>query len=145
MPYFRCWRFHRKRRGPEWQRAISTTPHSPPWAAIPSGIYPITPLCQACEEDLNARTAYTRSFKGKGAKADLVYSQSGYAAINIKNANGNWVPVDARLKPESNGRFSALSRHAPTAIDMASGYSSVKKRVRRNGFQPTPRVVVACR
>ena len=92
----------------------------------PARDLPYNAPCQDCEEDLNARTEFTRSYRGKGDKAGLVYSQSSYSALNIKNAQGQWVPVDARLRPVGNGRYSAPDQHAPVSVDVAAGFGSIR-------------------
>ena len=87
---------------------------------------PYNAPCKDCVEDLSARTEMTRFFKGTGPDKGLVYSQGGYSPINMKNASGRWVPVDARLKPEGNGLYTAKDQPTPVTIDLNAGHSSIR-------------------
>lgn len=97
--------------------------------------------CKNCTEDLSARTAYTRSFKGTGENAGLVYTQAGQFPINIQNERGNWIPVDTRLKPEGNGRFAARDQYYPVAIDMVTGQSSLQNPYGEIRFNRRPELI----
>ena len=87
---------------------------------------PYNAPCKDCVEDLSARTEMTRFFKGTGPDKGLVYSQGGYSPINMKNASGRWVPVDARLKPVGNGLYTAKDQPTPVTIDLNAGHSSIR-------------------
>lgn len=87
---------------------------------------PYNAPCSECAEDLAARTEYTRTFKGRGAEAGKVYSQSGYSPLHLKDASGQWIPVDGRLKLLQAGVFAAPDQHAPVTIDLSRGSCSVQ-------------------
>ena len=106
-------------------------------SANPETDLPYNAPCTDCIEDLQARTAYTRSYKGKDG---LVYSQAGYSPINIKNSSGKWVPVDARLKPNGSGVYAAIDQPFPTEIDLSRG-SSIKNPYGEIRFNNRPELI----
>lgn len=105
----------------------------------PAGL-PYNAPCGDCTEDVTARTEYSRTFRGKGSKSGLVYSQAGYTPIHIRNDVGEWISVDARLKPAGNGKYEAKSQHFPTQIDLSKG-SSIKNPLGEIWFNNRPELI----
>ena len=122
------------KQGPE-AAPVNYTYFSP--SGNPETDLPYNAPCKECTEELSARTETTRSYKGTGKNAGLVYSQGGYMPINIHNAAGRWVPVDARLKPKGPGLFAAEDQHAPVSIDLGQG-SRIRNRLGEIRFNNRP-------
>lgn len=87
---------------------------------------PYNAPCTECEEDLSARTEFTKTYYGKGKNADKIYTQSGYSPLHIKDARGNWITFDSRLRKQAPGLYTAPDQHSPVTIDLNAGSSSVR-------------------
>lgn len=87
---------------------------------------PYNAPCEDCIEDVAARTEYTRTFNGTGSKKGLVYSQSGYTPLNVKDENNNWITFDNRLRFYQKGLYIAPDQHAPITVNLNEGYNSIK-------------------
>lgn len=86
---------------------------------------PYNAPCSSCKEDLSRRTETSRFFNGTGPDAGKTYSQAGYTPLHMQR-NGQWVTIDARLKPEGADVFSAGDQHFPTRLNLAEGFSSIQ-------------------
>jgi gliding motility-associated-like protein len=86
---------------------------------------PYNAPCSECEEDISARTEFTKTYNGTGSKKGYIYTQSGYSPLHIKDKNGNWITFDARLRKQSHGVYTAQDQHSPVTIDMNTGICSI--------------------
>ena len=65
-------------------------------------------------EDVGARTARSKTFVNRdGTRTSKVFSQ----AINVRDAQGRWVPIDTALARGSDGRLHTGA--SPTGLDLA--------------------------
>ncbi len=87
---------------------------------------PYNAPCVSCEEDLEARTEFTRTFYGIDTDKGQVYSQAGYTPLHLKDNSGRWIDVDSRLKPLGNSVFAAKNQHTPVVIDLLRKNSSIQ-------------------
>jgi gliding motility-associated-like protein len=71
-----------------------------------------------CFEDLAKRTEKTKTFIKKGTNGTGLFIQSSTDPMHMKNANGEWITINALLAPSStNGVYAATQQVAPVVID----------------------------
>jgi hypothetical protein len=63
------------------------------------GLLPYNAPCSDCYELIHLRTDTTRMFVEKGSEGTRFYSQASYNAMSYKDAEGNYLTYDYRLKP----------------------------------------------
>lgn len=75
--------------------------------------------CKDCYEDIGQRKEYNKTYVKKGSNKTFSYTQTCTQPMHYKDAAGNWLTIDPRLKPsaEANGIYAAKNQTSPTCIN----------------------------
>ena len=92
------------------------------------GIKPFNAPCTDCIELVDRRTEYSRYYVTNGSNGTEFYQEQGYSALNYKDANGNWLSVDIRLKPTNQPHlYSAPAQNLPVSLDAGLGFTTINR------------------
>ncbi len=82
--------------------------------------------CSNCFEILDKRTENTKTFKNTG-NSNEVMMQTGSGPLHYKGANGEWLTIKSKLRPDNAkvGVYAASEQPAPISIDIQNKYSSI--------------------
>jgi gliding motility-associated-like protein len=120
-------------KGPEAKSFNFTTPTEIKRIKLPEGLYdensawrkhpefstlPYNSPCEDCHELIERRTESTRYFVQNGSEGKTFFEQTAYGPLHIKNAEGFWVSIDARLVYEPGARLSARNQTHPFTISL---------------------------
>lgn len=90
------------------------------------GKNPYDTPCEDCIELVDRRTENSRYFIKKGSLGSYFFKQTSSGDLHYKNEKGEFISVDARLKPTGvDGIFIAKNQNFPTSLNMNLGYSEL--------------------
>ena len=91
--------------------------------------------CSNCFELLDKRTENTKTFR-KAGNSNEVMMQTGSGPLHYRGANGEWLTIKSRLRPDNAraGVFTANEQPAPVTIDIQNRLSSIGKDARSFQF-----------
>jgi hypothetical protein len=83
---------------------------------------PYNTPCENCTELIDRRKVDERYFVENGTNGQTFYLQKSYGSLHITDASGNLVSLDARLKSDAPGIFTAENQHFPIKVDACKSF-----------------------
>lgn len=93
------------------------------------GILPFNSPCDDCIELIEKRTQYTRSFLTTGKMGREIKSQSGYSPLHYKNAQGEWITYNPKVKQISSGIYGNVNEFYRIEINTNLGFVKFENKI----------------
>lgn len=90
------------------------------------GILPFNAGCSECMEILEKRTSDERYFVKPGTDGKNFFIQKSYSPMHFKDATGEWMTIDPRIKKNADKLFTAMQQPFPVVLDLQNGFTSIQ-------------------
>ena len=81
--------------------------------------------CKDCAELLQKRTATSRYYVSLGTDGNEFYQQESYFPLHYKTKENQWVSIDYRMRPLTDGQFGAIQQPVQTFYDSKKHIASL--------------------
>jgi gliding motility-associated-like protein len=81
--------------------------------------------CKDCAELLQKRTATSRYYVSLGTDGNEFYQQESYFPLHYKTKENEWVSIDYRMRPLTDGQFGAIQQPVQTFYDSKTHIASL--------------------
>ncbi len=90
------------------------------------GVLPYNAGCRDCFEILEKRKEDERYFLLNGKEGKEFAIQKSFTPMHYKDANGNWITIDPRIKKVNEKYFNAMQQPFPVEMDLENGFTSLQ-------------------